>query len=236
MSDLKEHIDLLITLQAKDSSLDELNDKAAVIPLKIDEMNDLMKKIRSDFEERKKNLVQLQVKRKEKELELDSKESEIKKHNIELNSVKTNDTYKALLTQIDNCKQQKSLLENDILDIMEKVENESKLIKTFEIEQKEKESIIKTEINKLEVELNNLKAAISNYDTERAEYLKKIPENILSNYERIRNYTKGTAIVHLEGEKCSACHMYVRPQLINEICKGQEIVACDNCLRILYKK
>ncbi len=57
----------------------------------------------------------MQKLKKEKEMELAAREEKIKNNNLELNSVKSNDAYKALLTEIDNAKIEKTAFEDEIL-------------------------------------------------------------------------------------------------------------------------
>jgi RNase P subunit RPR2 len=33
---------------------------------------------------------------------------------------------------------------------------------------------------------------------------------------------------------CTACFMALRPQVMSEVRRGDEIITCDNCNRILY--
>ena len=49
------------------------------------------------LEEAKKDLTQLQVLKKQKEIDLETKENDIRKHTGELNNLKSNHAYKAML-------------------------------------------------------------------------------------------------------------------------------------------
>lgn len=236
MPDLKEKLSLLVSLQEKDCAADIVRRCLEEIPGKIEEQKLVMTQLRSEAEEKKKSVVQLQLRRKQKEMELAEKESQIKKHSMELNSVKTNDAYKALLTEIDTGKKEKENLETEILEMMEGIDKESVQAKEIDKELKQKEAEVQAIIAKLEGEQGNLQAEVARFDGERAEYAKQIPQDVLSRYESVREARSGIAMAPVEGENCGVCHMQVRPQVINDICKGQDIQACDSCMRILYKK
>jgi len=48
---------------------------------------------------------------------------------------------------------------------------------------------------------------------------------------RIRD---GVAVAQARNGACMACFMSLRPQAMAQVRRGEEIVTCDNCNRILY--
>lgn len=236
MENYKEKLNLLLQLQEKDAVLDTLKNRAGEIPDRIEELKSKISESRSSYDETKKEVTQLQVLKKQKELELEVQENLIKKHSTELNAVKSNDAYKALLSEIEHCRKTKISLENDILDIMEKIEAESKEIKDKEKHLKDDESVIIAEISQLENELTKLNAEIAKIQADRLEFVKLLSDDIMHKYNYIRRSRPGKAIVAIDGEMCSGCNMSVRPAVINEIIKEQDFILCDSCSRILYKK
>jgi len=234
--EIKEKISLLTGLQGKDINLDILRSTAQAIPVKIEEEQAALAKIKLDTEEKKKSLIKLQMAKKEKELELDGKESQIRKHSAELNAIKSNDTYRALLADIDNCKKEKNDLENQILDIMEGIEKESTLIKENEKIFKASEAESAAKIAVLQEEHKKIESEIAVFEKERTDYVAQLPGDLLSKYDFIRESRQGFAVVPIEGENCGGCQIVLRPQIINDVCKNQDIITCDSCSRILYKK
>jgi predicted nucleic acid-binding Zn-ribbon protein len=236
MEDIKEIIKLLIALQEKDTELDQARGQTSDIPQKIAEKNAEITALRNEVEAKKKNLSQLQLKKKEKELELSTKEGEIKKHSTELNAVKTNDAYRALMIEIESLKQDKSNLETEILEIMVSIDTEASHSKEDEKTFKTKEAAIKAEIENLESELKKFQEAAQQKESERNEFAKTIPSEILRKYTFVRESREGLAIVPIDGETCSGCRIQIRPQIINELYREKEIITCESCSRILYKK
>lgn len=234
--DTKEKLALLIALQDKDTLLDQKRLKALDIPKAIDEEKAAFEKIRTEIEDTKKSLTKLQLAKKEKELELESKEAAIRKHSAELNAVKSNDAYKALLSEIDGAKKGKSALENEILDIMEGIEKEALVIKENEKLLKAKEGESASRIAALQEELKKIEAEIAHLEAERKVFGETIPRELISRYEDIRESRGGCAIVPIDGENCGGCQMVLRPQVINDVCKNSDIVVCDSCSRILFRK
>src|SRR6185369_5505376 len=102
------------------------------------------------------------------------------------------------------------------------------------------------EINSLE---SKREAAISEFDKEitkarkefdaktakRQEIFVTLPKNLASVYDRFATRSKdGIAVAEVINGSCSACFMSLRPQMQLEVKRGDQIITCENCARILY--
>jgi hypothetical protein len=56
----------------------------------------------------------------------------------------------------------------------------------------------------------------------------------MDRYERVRKARKGIGVAEVIDGRCSACNLALRLQLFQELKRGDEIMACENCQRILY--
>jgi hypothetical protein len=56
---------------------------------------------------------------------------------------------------------------------------------------------------------------------------------LYTEYERIRRKTKGTAIADATEGRCDACQIALRPQFFQDLRKGDRIMFCESCGRIL---
>jgi predicted nucleic acid-binding Zn-ribbon protein len=173
--------------------------------------------------------------RKEKEALLAEKEQSIAKRSVELNSVKSNDVYKAIALEIEKAKADKSMIEDQILELLMKVDEETRSVKEFEAQAKDFESKIKSEIADIEKSAIDAKEQIKSIEQERQKHKSAIDSGILEQYERLRQ-GGGQAISIVENNSCASCGVVLRPQMINQLQKGLEIIFCDGCSRILLKK
>ena len=70
---------------------------------------------------------------------------------------------------------------------------------------------------------------------ERDQVFAGLPKALTSLYSRISNKIRdGVAVAEARNRSCTACFMSLRPQVMSEIRRGEEIITCDNCGRILY--
>ncbi len=236
MENLKETLELLYTLQEKDVKIFELKENLTKLPKIIDDKNKQIADLKTSFENKKAEYVRLNSLKKEKEALLATKEAAIAKHTSDLNTIKANDMYKNCLLEIEKAKADKSVVEDEILQLMEDIDKELVNLKKYEEETKAKESEINKEIEESKQTIEKAKENIETVQKERDEFAKTIDKNILSQYERIRESRNGQGIATIDGESCSGCNMVLRPQLIVQATKCKELVYCDNCSRILFNK
>ena len=64
-------------------------------------------------------------------------------------------------------------------------------------------------------------------------YSKDIDSTLLFKFERIVK-TKGGGSVAVKGRVCQGCHMELPVQFVNTIKKGEEVMFCPYCSRVLY--
>lgn len=61
-----------------------------------------------------------------------------------------------------------------------------------------------------------------------------LDEEILFKFERIIKSKAGLGIVPIEHGVCSGCHMILTVQFVNDVHRGEGIMFCPNCSRILF--
>ena len=70
---------------------------------------------------------------------------------------------------------------------------------------------------------------------ERERFERELPKSATSLYNRISARTRDpVAVAEARNGACTACLMTLRPQIMAQVRRGDEIVTCDNCNRILY--
>jgi len=224
----------LLALQDRDLELDRLNAELRAVPGKIAEIKSAIEGAKKALENAKKELTALQMIRKQKELDLETQEGAIRKHSADLNAVKTNDAYRALLGEIEKAKQGQSALEDEVLQLMEQIDQVSRSWKEKETGFKASEAGLLKQISDWEAKQKELEQTLAGKQAERQAAFDALPTNMSAPYDRIRKVKRGAAIVPIHSEQCSGCHMRVSQSLINEVRRGQKLIACESCSRIVY--
>jgi uncharacterized protein len=228
------NIEALKLLQGIDKEIYDLKEEQKMIPLQIkdnDDKFDLQKESVRNAEEEVKEVKLLLHKQ---ELALKEKEDQIKKYNGQLSQVKTNKEYTALQSEINSIKADNSILEEEILQILDRVQIAEKdvqkeLAVLGEIE-KERE-MKKKELDAL---LQKNTEVIDDLNSQREQIIKDINAEDLRVYEKILKAKEGLALSQIINNACSVCSMNLLSQTISEVMMGDKIVFCESCHRILY--
>ncbi|MBI4845218.1 MAG: hypothetical protein HY810_01885 [Candidatus Omnitrophica bacterium] len=228
-------IELLIELQAIDSNIFKTKEKLREKPVKIAELDAKFSDLCSGLKKMEENLKQAQLQLKEKELELQTKEQTVSKQQSQLFQVKSNKEYNVLQLEIEKNKADNSLLEEQILVLLEKVDFFKKTIAAekgkLSFEEKkiiQEKTLIETDIKELNGQMDALNARRNCIINSR-----KVRVEILTLYERILENRGEIALVPVKDNACGGCYMSMRPQVVNELRMGK-LLTCDNCSRILY--
>jgi predicted nucleic acid-binding Zn-ribbon protein len=233
-SPITQNLDILKKAQQLDSEIHHTYILLEEIPSQRAQLKSGLELEKTRFSELEKMLRDIQLKLKEKELELSQKEMQIKKLDGQLSQVKTNKEYAALQQEIASLKADNSLLEEGIIHILDEVE----AAKDETRKEKDKVALVTKSFqdkdNELLTQEKNLQGRLVDLKKQREEAVTQLPPELAELYNRIVSKKQGLALAAVNGEVCAACQMQLRPQLINEIRLGEQIIVCENCSRILY--
>ncbi len=69
----------------------------------------------------------------------------------------------------------------------------------------------------------------------RDEVFKTLTPRLATVYDRLAQRSRdGIAVAAVVNNSCSACFMSLRPQVMVEVKRGDQIITCESCTRILY--
>lgn len=233
-ADLKTQIHGLVKIQTFDSQLYALRGEKNSKPQEISVLESGFEAKKADLANAEKVFLDVQKLKKDAELELAGKEEATKKLQTQLYSLKTNKEYQTMLQQINDSKADASLIEDKILELMDRIEK----AKTDTEEQKNKlkaqEQIFLQEKKKVEDRIKEIDGRIAQLEAQKKQALPEINPKVLSQYERILASRDGLAIVVVKDDSCGGCNMHLPPQMINLIKMYERIITCEVCNRILY--
>jgi len=231
---INEQIKILAELQKIDVQIYGLKKELAEHPT-------LQKKAEEAFE-RKKNglkaseaeLKVVQLKQKEKEGDLQSKEEKVKKLQAQLYQLKSNKEYSVMDMEIKGLKADDSLLEEEILKLMDSLESaKSSVAKQKDLLAAE-EKKFKEEMDSLKKQADALQASAAELEGKRKVYLPNLEVKLLSQYEKLLKNREGLALVPVKNNSCGGCYLGLPPQTVNEIQMQEKLITCESCARILY--
>ncbi len=224
----------LLSLQELDLKIEACRLREFDIPKQKGKFEVQKKRLAAELDERDKAFKAFQLEQVACEKDIQQKQDQIAKYKVQLNSVKKNEEYQALLHEIDMLEKQIGIKEERILVLMDEIDaaklrlSEDK--KRIDAEQKQ----IASQCAEIDGELAEAVKSRHALEAQRAPLLQSVDPILLSKYTRIRVSKKtGAAIVTMNGTTCGGCQMTVTPQAVNEILAGK-IHACAHCGRLLY--
>lgn len=230
----KDDLAKLILVQSVDREADALRKRLAQIPEDIAAIRADTEAGKAAMEAAKKKSQDLALKRKEKELEMAQKEAAIKKHQGDLNSVKTNDAFKALLKEIEEAKKAVSEFETEVLTLMDEVDAAGKAEKAAAADFKGFEAKQGELVKSLEARKAELEGQLAAVEGRRAELMGAVPAELASRYDKTRARREGVGLSKVEGSICTECRVALPPQVLLNVKKGQTLELCTSCQRILH--
>ena len=223
----------LIALQRLDIKLKHLSAFLDTIPAKVAAIDAKIEKSSQDLAQAKDRLAQNQKKRRDFEGQVKDIKSHISKYKVQLNDIKTNKEYTALLHEIDNAKAKVDAIEESIICEMLAADDIEGDIRAATETCRQAESVFKKEKEVLLVRKAALEGHLERVRTEREAHLRNVPGEALDHYQAIFHKRAGIVLSPVKGDFCSLCHMRVRPQVLEELMAGSALILCEACGRIL---
>ena len=226
----------LIALQEVDLKINELVDRLAEIPIERERVLQEFNESAADYHALTERLEAARQTRKKHETELQEQISHQEKYKQDLMKVRNEKEYGTALREIDASKKTISNLETLLLEAIEAVEKLEEEVKIHAPEIETKRAQIDNVLQSFTQSENDVKAEQDKIREGRDQLIKGMPKNLLSTYERVAKMRKGIALSEARNSSCTACRMTIRPQVFSDVRKGDTLIQCDSCGRILYYK
>jgi predicted nucleic acid-binding Zn-ribbon protein len=226
----------LLELQSVDTRLQAVRTRLASFPKRSADAEKYVTAAKAELEAAKAAQVAVVRDRKKYELDVEQWKERVRKYKDQTSQVKTNEAFKALQHEVDNGEKEIANAEDRLLEQMVAGEQYEREIKASEKLVKEAEDVAKVERAKIESEKRETEADLAQLNAERERAVSEIPEDMMDHYDRIMKKHDNMALAEVRDEKCSACGMRMRPQVIQAMRRSttDELFHCETCTRILY--
>jgi len=229
-----EWLEKLLVLQDRDSHRGLIEVQLLAIPRERAAAERKISTHKALIEEAHSRVRELELKRGRIEQEIAGAEEQARKYRNQQIQVKKNDEYQALTHEIESTETRISELEGEEIQALYDLDAEREKAAAEEKAQNEEIAFLEGQLVKLTEKDRNLKVeverAIEAVDAARGE----VPAKSLRVYDRLARALALPVIVPLRGQKCLGCHLRVSAGVDAEVRGGGELIACDNCTRILY--
>ncbi len=229
-----ESIEVLKRLQSLKSKINELKEYQELRKQDVQKKKTQIEDKKALAEEKHEEKLSRQKEIDRKELDLKTDEGEITKYNVQLNSIKTNKEYTALCTEIGSKKADMSILEDEILNTMSKLESVNEENNKLQEDLRREEESLKNLIESVDADVKKTDIEIEEIQNDQKKYIDALDENSLKHYNRLSSIKGGKAVVAVIDNMCGGCSMKITAQTLNLLMGSNELVFCQSCSRILY--
>ncbi len=231
---MNPELEKLVDLQTVDSRIAAIRADIAALPKEVAQIEAKLAGSKAKVEAAQAAIKADEATRRKHESAIKDQQEKIRKYRDQSLKVKTNQEYKALLSEIEQAEAEIAKLEDKVLEIMVAADVRKETLKQAEAELK-----AATAENEKEKEHARQQTALdeqqlAEFTSHRKELRAGIGDDALRHYDRVLKL-RGSAIsaVH-DDQMCSVCRVILRPQVYQDVIKGEDIVYCDSCHRILY--
>ena len=232
---MKEKIRLLIELQDCDNRIKEITNKKSDGPLRVQRLKDELAATEKQYRDLSDRIETLKKERRNTEREVLDVQSKIDKSTVKLSGIKSNKEYAAALKEIEDLKNIKFSTEDRVIQVMEEAEE----LEKSSIEHKDRLSALATKVEEdmaaIQKELISLDKELEKLEVNRLTVTDAIGDrDLLKTYLLLRDRKGGQAISSVIRGVCQTCHLGFPPQKFNELMRGDSLLTCPNCNRIIY--
>ena len=232
---MQDDIKQLLEVQKIDLEIDKLIKSKKEYP-------NQMETLKKENEDTEKNLESIKASIIEKDLNKNTLESEINSEKEVLHAkekrlleTKTNKEYNAVQSEIEKAKERIDALETEELELMNQLEALNPQKETIE---QSIEGLVKTnteKIKEIKSKFDAIESDIAKLEKQKADRLKDVNPRAMNVYNRLRKGKSGLAIASVDTirHSCRGCYKQLPPQKILEVRRGDKLLFCEGCGRIL---
>ncbi|MBD3672339.1 MAG: phospholipase [Planctomycetaceae bacterium] len=182
----------------------------------------------------KEKLTELRKAADGKTLQLKSNEAKIQDLKGKLNAAASNKEYEIISSQIEADEMANSVLEDEILEALDKVDQSQQDIAAAEEAIQEQQAKIKATEQQVNETKEGLEEEASTYEAELAELEKELPGTMMDQYRRLVEAHGAGCLTEVENDACTSCYAIISPQEKVQLNMGK-VMLCRSCGRIMYQ-
>lgn len=232
---MKAELEKLIDLQKTDTNIRRLK-KA------IETADERRAGIEQEFEQHAFSIREIQTRRdglNAEKLDLEKQIAENKTYleraDRNLKHAQNQKEYETAMRETDALQKQIGAFETQIVEKMAAAEEVEKALEERSEEINTLDTKRQAAIDEFDGALTQNKTELETETKKRDEVFTTLPAQLAAVYNRLAQRSRdGIAVSEVVNGSCSACFMSLRPQMQVEVKRGDSIITCESCTRILY--
>jgi len=203
-------------------------------PRQVDARVQFRERKQGEVDEQKNVVIEFRKAADERNLQLKTNEAKIEELKRKLNNAASNREFDILKGQIDADTVANSVLEDEVLEILEKIDGAQQELANIEREL----GVADREHQRVNDEVSEARPGheqvVEQLTSSIREAESLLPGSVADNYRRLIGAHGAGAMAAVENQSCTACYVAISPQTQVDLNSG-EIVFCMMCGRLLYR-
>ena len=233
---MNKYLEQLVLLSKIDQEIDSFEPKMESISKTLKDAENKIAKFNVELNNLENEIQDVENQKVQNNAHISEFSAKIKELSKKSGAVKTEKEANALKIEEDIAKEQLDAANDEIVRLDKILENKE-LFKKELLEERAKEEQNLDEIRvSISSQMDGLEKERMNVYTKKTKLVAEMNQKVLSFYEKIRKWAKNTAVVPVKKQACYGCFMKIDDKTYLSVIKGEEIITCPHCGRILYKE
>lgn len=233
---MNKYLEQLVLLSKIDQEIDSFEPKMESISKTLKDAENKIAKFNVELNNLENEIQDVENQKVQNNAHISEFSAKIKELSKKSGAVKTEKEANALKIEEDIAKEQLDAANDEIVRLDKILENKE-LFKKELLEEKSKEEQNLDEIKvSISSQMDDLEKERMNVYAKKTKLVAEMNQKVLSFYEKIRKWAKNTAVVPVKKQACYGCFMKIYDKTYLSVIKGEEIIICPHCGRILYKE
>ena len=231
---MQVELEQLLILQDRAQKIRQVEAELNNIPLERKSLDAQVAAASANLEATKDRARHIEVEKKRLELDVGTRSESIARLKTQQYETRKNDEFSAMGREIERYQKEIEGLEDQELELMEKADVLKAQIAAEEKQTAAAKVSVAKQIANLDAKQATLGERLEELTKERADIAAKVDEDLLDRFNRLFASKGDAAVVALEHDVCTGCHMKITTATAVHVKGGKEIVSCEQCGRILY--
>ena len=234
MSVYLKQIEQLVELQKVDDAIFAVKTELKQAPQELDSLEQQYGVVEGQRNKILDKLTHIQDQQKRLALEIDDDSVRIKKSKSKLMQVGNTREYHAMMREMDSMEKQNRSREEEKLALLEELQLQNEALADIDRTYLALKAELEVKREGLQERMDKAVLKLEGLEKTRANTGSEVPQPVFMRYEFIRRRLEHPVIVSVQAGICSGCHIAIPPQSFIELQRGQQILSCPNCQRLIY--
>jgi len=232
---VKAELEKLVDLQITDTNIRRLKKS-------IETAEERRARIEQEFEQHAFSIREIQgnrdrlsADRGELEKQIAENKTYLERADRNLKHAQNQKEYETAMRETDAIQKQIAAFETQVIEKMTGLEEVEKELESRAEEISSLDAKRAEALKAFDAEISTERGQLDEELKKRNEVFVTLPTQLAAVYNRLAQRSRdGIAVAEVVNGSCSACFMSLRPQMQVEVKRGDQIITCESCTRILY--